>query len=77
MSEQTLMELLVGEIHNLSNLKDTEGNFRDIATWAGVDIGDDGRVEVISLCIDVGFALFGDDWEPVEAIIGPHGSIDF
>ena len=80
MSQQTLMELLVGDIHNLSNLQNTEGEFRDISSWEGVGIvGNDGRVEGISICGDIGFSLFGDedDMGADKASIGPGGSIDF
>ena len=38
MTDQTVMELLVSDIHNLSSLQNTLGEFRDIVSWEGVDI---------------------------------------
>ena len=80
MSEQTLMELLISDVKNISSLKDPEGGFLDIDAWEGVEINSDSHVSDIDFSKEIGFGFFDDDDAEIDCdgflAIGPDGSID-
>ena len=77
MPDQTLMELLVEGIQKVSPFQDDYCVFRDIKTWEGVTLDEDGNVCDIAFGANVGILLFGSSDEIDQAyIIGPEGTID-
>ena len=81
MSDQTLMELLVGDIENNAMLRDGDDAFLDIQSWDGLSFNDAGELIVIDFEAELalGGGLFGDssdDDDEDKYIVGPKGSID-
>ena len=82
LSEQTLLELLIQDVKNISALQDSDGGFLDISEWPGLSFDVDGKVGHIDYYHYLGESLFGDpsdddsDDENDDCPIGPGGSID-
>ena len=68
-SEQTCMELLVGDIKYLSIVQSIPGSFLDIKYWRGVDITDD---YVIKISFNQRDIFSSED----DFVVGPGGRID-
>ena len=68
LSEQSLMELLIADIQNLSDAQNSNGEFLDISKWKGIKLCDGAVTKIALLNFDAIFA---------EVIpVGPRGSID-
>ena len=78
MTEQTLMELLVGGVSILHNIQDEQGDFLDVNTWPGVKTNDIGNVVEVRFPPTIRFnALEGGHGQFVSFYaIGPEGSMD-
>ncbi|KNH06271.1 leucine-rich repeat protein [Perkinsela sp. CCAP 1560/4] len=71
LNEQTLMEILCGEIRGIDRFQDDTSSFLDIATWKGVGLcSSDGTVERINWGVDA------INWYGDEFAIGPFGTIN-
>ena len=73
LSDQTLMELLVGDIQRNTMLRDSEGEFLEIHSWNGLTFSDTG--ELLDIDFDAEAVMDGHD-DVVSYIVGPKGSID-
>ena len=75
LSEQTLMELLIQDVKNISKLQDADGSFLNISEWPGLSFDFDGKVNEIDYDNMPPFDFFGDLGDE-GGPIGPGGSID-
>ena len=75
-SEQSIMELFVQDIENLSSLCDEDGAFIPIEKWPGVALSYDGRVVSVDMAATLSFQdfLYNDG---AQYKIGPGGTIHF
>ena len=72
--DQARLELLVGDIENIEELKDSEGAFLPIEKWSGLGFDADGHIDTIKFEKTVNFWV-GASGESYT--IGPEGSVDF
>ena len=70
LSDQTLLELLVSDMHHVDKVQDADGDFLDIAEWKGVEVADAGVTQIEFRQTDSLFAVDED------FTVGPKGSID-
>ena len=75
MSDQTMLELLVGNITNISSLQDAHGAFLDILEWPGVTLASEGVVD-IDFQPQLDELYFDTNDDAIEFRIGPGGRID-
>ena len=78
LSQQTRMELLVANIHNLSEIQNADGDFLDISQWQGVELDSSGNVIEIGFEAEQDYDLFesADETDAADCVIGPGGTPD-
>ena len=79
LSQQTRMELLVANIHNLSKIHNADGDFLDISQWQGVELDNNGNVIEIGFESEQDYDLFDSAEETDttdDCVIGPGGTPD-
>ena len=80
-SQQTALEILCANMKDAKQLKDAEGDFRDIELWKGLRFDAKGNVSEIDFEHNFDFDFFASSDEEADAYtegtsLGPGGSMD-